>query len=122
MVVTKVQGSLMERISLSPVRAAAATLFALMAVAVGPASALGPGPVPSDNYSASLAPVTPNVWWVDMGSNASFTEQTFPNGASSVPEDFTGSSTTVCDSGARMAKTAWFRFDGTGGRVRVSSF
>jgi hypothetical protein len=106
------------------VRVTAATLMALLvfvagsAEAGGPARVLGPGPTPSDNYSASLPAVTPNVWWVEMGSNSGFTEQTF----SGQPEDFTGSSTTVCDTGAKMAKTAWFRFDGTGGRVQVSSF
>jgi hypothetical protein len=114
----------MERISLLSVRVTAATLVALVVLmagsarAVGPARVLGPGPTPSDNYSASLPAVTPNVWWVEIGSNAGFTEQTF----SGQPEQFTGSSTTVCDTGAKMAKTAWFRFDGTGGKVQVSSF
>ena len=107
----------MERISLSSVLLPAATLAVLLVLLTGSAQANGPRPTASDNYSSALPAMTTNVFWSNLGSTDGFTEQTF----GSDPERFTGSSTFTCDSGAKMAKTAWFRFDGTGGKVQVST-
>ncbi|HWH93052.1 MAG TPA: putative metal-binding motif-containing protein [Baekduia sp.] len=102
------------------VRATTSMLLALLVGAAlsAPAHAVGPKPTPVDNYSASLPAMTTNFYWSNLGSNAGFGVQAGEGYTDMAPA---GSSSCVSGSTVKMTNTAWLRFNGTGGRVQLST-